>query len=196
MGVRRPDHRPATSRSAGRASPPRMRAEPARIEAHTLGKQAAYGTCSSSRTSHFYCTIEIGAEGHSLPSRGRDRPLIGSKRSRKVATLRSISGLTPPRVGSIEHPKLPPLFTARTRPRPRRMISCHSASRSPRGTQSFRAMSFPIPRPRRVTCCRDEDVDTDLDASLALPSDVKERENRRRGLCPVGEHRCSRWAAL
>jgi branched-chain amino acid transport system ATP-binding protein len=107
--------------------------------------------------------------------------LIGSNGAGKSTTLRSISGLTPPRVGSIRFKgkdigETPPQEIVRL-----------GISQSPEGRKIFPRMSVRENLDLGAYLRRDEDVGTDLDRVFELFPRLKEREKQKAGTMSGGE---------
>jgi branched-chain amino acid transport system ATP-binding protein len=107
--------------------------------------------------------------------------LIGSNGAGKSTTLRSISGLTPPRVGSIRFKgkdigETPPQEIVRL-----------GISQSPEGRKIFPRMSVRENLDLGAYLRRDEDVSTDLDRVFELFPRLKEREKQKAGTMSGGE---------
>src|SRR6267154_6056578 len=129
----------------------------------------------------FYGNIEA-LKGISLTvEEGEIVTLIGSNGAGKSTTLRSISGLTPPRVGSIRFKgkdigETPPQEIVRL-----------GISQSPEGRKIFPRMSVRENLDLGAYLRRDEDVDTDLDRVFELFPRLKEREKQKAGTMSGGE---------
>jgi branched-chain amino acid transport system ATP-binding protein len=107
--------------------------------------------------------------------------LIGSNGAGKSTTLRSISGLTPPRVGSIRFKgkdigETPPQEIVRL-----------GISQSPEGRKIFPRMSVRENLDLGAYLRRDEDVGADLDRVFELFPRLKEREKQKAGTMSGGE---------
>jgi branched-chain amino acid transport system ATP-binding protein len=107
--------------------------------------------------------------------------LIGSNGAGKSTTLRSISGLTPPRVGSIrfkgkEIGETPPQEIVRL-----------GISQSPEGRKIFPRMSVRENLDLGAYLRRDADVDSDLERVFELFPRLKEREKQKAGTMSGGE---------
>ena len=129
----------------------------------------------------FYGNIEA-LKGISLTvEEGEIVTLIGSNGAGKSTTLRSISGLTPPRVGSIRFKgkdigETPPQEIVRL-----------GISQSPEGRKIFPRMSVRENLDLGAYLRRDEDVGTDLDRVFELFPRLKEREKQKAGTMSGGE---------
>jgi branched-chain amino acid transport system ATP-binding protein len=129
----------------------------------------------------FYGNIEA-LKGISLyVEEGECVTLIGSNGAGKTTTLRSISGLTPPRVGSIrfegkEIGETPP-----------QEIVQLGVSHSPEGRKIFPRMSVRENLDLGAYLRRDADVDGDLDRVFDLFPRLKEREKQKAGTMSGGE---------
>ncbi|MEJ7715860.1 MAG: ATP-binding cassette domain-containing protein [Thermoleophilaceae bacterium] len=140
----------------------------------------------------YYGNIEA-LKGISLTvEEGEIVTLIGSNGAGKSTTLRSISGLTPPREGSIS------LRGQRDRARlPPQEIVGLGISQSPEGRTCFPRMTVRenlelgrLPAPRRPAST------TDLERVLRpVPAPRGARDARRRARCPAASSRCWRSAA-
>jgi branched-chain amino acid transport system ATP-binding protein len=107
--------------------------------------------------------------------------LIGSNGAGKSTTLRSISGLTPPRVGSIKFKgkdigETPPQEIVRL-----------GISLSPEGRKIFPRMSVRENLDLGAYLRRDADVQSDLDRVFDLFPRLKEREKQKAGTMSGGE---------
>jgi branched-chain amino acid transport system ATP-binding protein len=107
--------------------------------------------------------------------------LIGSNGAGKSTTLRSISGLTPPRVGSIRFKgkdigETPPQEIVRL-----------GISQSPEGRKIFPRMSVRENLDLGAYLRRDADVTSDLDRVFELFPRLKEREKQKAGTMSGGE---------
>jgi branched-chain amino acid transport system ATP-binding protein len=107
--------------------------------------------------------------------------LIGSNGAGKSTTLRSISGLTPPRVGSIRFKGKDIGETA-----PQEIVRL-GISQSPEGRKIFPRMSVRENLDLGAYLRRDEDVQTDLDRVFELFPRLKEREKQKAGTMSGGE---------
>jgi branched-chain amino acid transport system ATP-binding protein len=129
----------------------------------------------------FYGNIEA-LKGISLTVEdGECVTLIGSNGAGKSTTLRSISGLTPPRVGSIrfkgkEIGETPPQEIVRL-----------GISQSPEGRKIFPRMSVRENLDLGAYLRRDTDVDSDLERVFELFPRLKEREKQKAGTMSGGE---------
>jgi branched-chain amino acid transport system ATP-binding protein len=129
----------------------------------------------------FYGNIEA-LKGISLEvEEGEIVTLIGSNGAGKSTTLRSISGLTPPRVGSIrfqdrEIGETPPQEIVRL-----------GISQSPEGRKIFPRMSVRENLDLGAYLRRDQDVDSDLERVFDLFPRLKEREKQKAGTMSGGE---------
>ena len=107
--------------------------------------------------------------------------LIGSNGAGKSTTLRSISGLTPPRVGSIrfkdqEIGEMPPQDIVRL-----------GISQSPEGRRCFQRMSVRENLELGAYLRRDANISGDLDRVFDLFPRLKEREKQKAGTMSGGE---------
>jgi branched-chain amino acid transport system ATP-binding protein len=129
----------------------------------------------------FYGNIEA-LKGVSLEvEEGEIVTLIGSNGAGKSTTLRSISGLTPPRVGSIKFKgknigETPPQEIVRL-----------GISLSPEGRKIFPRMSVRENLDLGAYLRRDADVSGDLDRVFDLFPRLKEREKQKAGTMSGGE---------
>ena len=129
----------------------------------------------------FYGNIEA-LKGISLAvEEGEIVTLIGSNGAGKSTTLRSISGLTPPRVGSIRFKgkdigETPPQEIVR-----------QGISLSPEGRKIFPRMSVRENLDLGAYLRRDSEVEQDLDRVFELFPRLKEREKQKAGTMSGGE---------
>jgi branched-chain amino acid transport system ATP-binding protein len=129
----------------------------------------------------YYGNIEA-LKGISLTvEEGEIVTLIGSNGAGKSTTLRSISGLTPPRVGSIRYRgqhigETPPQEIVRL-----------GISQSPEGRKIFPRMSVRENLDLGAYLRRDADVENDLDRVYDLFPRLKERERQKAGTMSGGE---------
>jgi branched-chain amino acid transport system ATP-binding protein len=129
----------------------------------------------------FYGNIEA-LKGISLEvEEGEIVTLIGSNGAGKSTTLRSISGLTPPRVGSIRFKgkdigETPPQEIVR-----------EGISLSPEGRKIFPRMTVKENLDLGAYLRRDSDVKSDLDRVFDLFPRLKEREKQKAGTMSGGE---------
>jgi branched-chain amino acid transport system ATP-binding protein len=129
----------------------------------------------------FYGNIEA-LKGISLTVEdGEVVTLIGANGAGKSTTLRSISGMTPPRVGSIrfkgkEIGETPPQEIVRL-----------GISQSPEGRKIFPRMSVRENLDLGAYLRRDADVTSDLDRVFDLFPRLKEREKQKAGTMSGGE---------
>jgi branched-chain amino acid transport system ATP-binding protein len=129
----------------------------------------------------YYGNIEA-LKGISLEvEEGEIVTLIGSNGAGKSTTLRSISGLTPPRVGSIKFKgkdigETPPQEIVRL-----------GISLSPEGRKIFPRMSVRENLDLGAYLRRDADVQSDLDRVFDLFPRLKEREKQKAGTMSGGE---------
>ena len=107
--------------------------------------------------------------------------LIGSNGAGKSTTLRSISGLTPPRVGSIRFQGKEIGETA-----PQDIVRL-GISQSPEGRKIFPRMSVRENLDLGAYLRRDADVDPDLERVFSLFPRLKEREKQKAGTMSGGE---------
>jgi branched-chain amino acid transport system ATP-binding protein len=129
----------------------------------------------------YYGNIEA-LKGISLEvEEGEIVTLIGSNGAGKSTTLRSISGLTPPRVGSIRFKGKDIGETA-----PQEIVRL-GISQSPEGRKIFPRMSVRENLDLGAYLRRDEDVQTDLDRVFELFPRLKEREKQKAGTMSGGE---------
>jgi branched-chain amino acid transport system ATP-binding protein len=120
----------------------------------------------------FYGNIEA-LKGISLTvEEGEVVTLIGSNGAGKSTTLRSISGLTPPRVGSIRFKGREIGETA-----PQEIVRL-GISQSPEGRKIFPRMSVRENLELGSYLRRDADVDSDLERVFELFPRLKEREKQ------------------
>src|SRR5215212_11912738 len=129
----------------------------------------------------FYGTIEA-LKGISLEvNEGEIVTLIGSNGAGKSTTLRSISGLTPPREGSIrfdgeEIGETPP-----------QEIVQRGISQSPEGRRIFDRMSVRENLELGAYLRRDSNIESDLGRVFELFPRLKEREKQKAGTMSGGE---------
>jgi branched-chain amino acid transport system ATP-binding protein len=129
----------------------------------------------------FYGNIEA-LKGISLAvEEGEIVTLIGSNGAGKSTTLRSISGLTPPRVGTVRFKgknigETPPQEIVRL-----------GISLSPEGRKIFPRMSVRENLDLGAYLRRDADVSSDLDRVFDLFPRLKEREKQKAGTMSGGE---------
>jgi branched-chain amino acid transport system ATP-binding protein len=129
----------------------------------------------------FYGNIEA-LKGISIyVDEGECVTLIGSNGAGKSTTLRSISGLTPPRVGSVR-------FEGREiGETPPQEIVQRGISLSPEGRKIFARMSVRENLDLGAYLRRDDDVPKDLDRVFHLFPRLKEREKQKAGTMSGGE---------
>jgi branched-chain amino acid transport system ATP-binding protein len=129
----------------------------------------------------YYGNIEA-LKGISLTvEEGEIVTLIGSNGAGKSTTLRSISGLTPPRVGSIR-------FKGQNiGETPPQEITRLGISQSPEGRKIFPRMSVRENLDLGAYLRRDADVTSDLDRVFDLFPRLKEREKQKAGTMSGGE---------
>jgi branched-chain amino acid transport system ATP-binding protein len=129
----------------------------------------------------YYGNIEA-LKGISLTvEEGEIVTLIGSNGAGKSTTLRSISGLTPPRVGSIR------FKDQNIGETPPQEITRLGISQSPEGRKIFPRMSVRENLDLGAYLRRDEDVNSDLDRVFELFPRLKEREKQKAGTMSGGE---------
>ena len=129
----------------------------------------------------FYGNIEA-LKGISLyVEEGEIVTLIGSNGAGKSTTLRSISGLTPPRVGTV---KFKGKQIGETAPQE---IVRQGISLSPEGRKIFPRMSVRENLDLGAYLRRDADVDSDLERVFDLFPRLKEREKQKAGTMSGGE---------
>jgi branched-chain amino acid transport system ATP-binding protein len=129
----------------------------------------------------FYGNIEA-LKGISLEvEEGEIVTLIGSNGAGKSTTLRSISGLTPPRVGSIKFKGKAIGETA-----PQEIVRL-GISLSPEGRKIFPRMSVRENLDLGSYLRRDADVQSDLERVFDLFPRLKEREKQKAGTMSGGE---------
>jgi branched-chain amino acid transport system ATP-binding protein len=129
----------------------------------------------------FYGNIEA-LKGISLTVEdGEIVTLIGSNGAGKSTTLRSISGMTPPRVGSIRFKDKEIGET------PVQEIVRLGISQSPEGRKIFPRMSVRENLDLGAYLRRDEDINSDLDRVFDLFPRLKEREKQKAGTMSGGE---------
>jgi len=129
----------------------------------------------------FYGNIEA-LKGISLVvEEGECVTLIGSNGAGKSTTLRSISGLTPPRMGSIR-------FEGREigRTAPQDIVRL-GISQSPEGRKCFARMTVRENLDMGAYLRRDAEVDSDMDRVFDLFPRLKERERQKAGTMSGGE---------
>jgi branched-chain amino acid transport system ATP-binding protein len=128
-----------------------------------------------------YGTIEA-LKGISLEVReGEVVTLIGSNGAGKSTTLRSISGLTPPREGSIRFDGQEIGET------PAQEIVRLGISQSPEGRKVFQRMTVRENLDLGAYLRRDDDVNSDVDRVFELFPRLKEREKQKAGTMSGGE---------
>jgi branched-chain amino acid transport system ATP-binding protein len=115
--------------------------------------------------------------------------LIGSNGAGKSTTLRSISGLSPPKSGSIRY------RGEEISMMPAQEIVRLGISQSPEGRRCFQRMSVRENLELGAYLRRDANIQKDLDRVMELFPRLKERERQRRARCPAASSRCSPWAA-
>jgi branched-chain amino acid transport system ATP-binding protein len=129
----------------------------------------------------FYGNIEA-LKGISIEvEEGEIVTLIGSNGAGKSTTLRSISGLTPPRVGSIRFKGKDIGETA-----PQEIVRL-GISLSPEGRKIFPRMTVRENLDLGAYLRRDTDVQSDLDRVFDLFPRLKEREKQKAGTMSGGE---------
>jgi branched-chain amino acid transport system ATP-binding protein len=130
----------------------------------------------------YYGNIEA-LKGVSLTvEEGEIVTLIGSNGAGKSTTLRSISGLTPPRSGSI---RFDGKEISRTPPQD---IVRHGISQSPEARRCFQRMTVRENLDMGAYLRRDkEEIDADLDRIFDLFPRLKERERQKSGTMSGGE---------
>ena len=129
----------------------------------------------------YYGNIEA-LKGVSLKvEEGEVVTLIGSNGAGKSTTLRSISGLTPPREGSIQFEGREIGETAA------QDIVRLGISQSPEGRHCFARMSVKENLELGAYLCRDDKVQSDLDRVFELFPRLKEREKQKAGTMSGGE---------
>ena len=175
--------------------PAEVRGQPARRSRPTSARQAprrgtAMALLEVEDIHTYYGNIEA-LKGISLEvEEGEVVTLIGSNGAGKSTTLRSISGLTPPRKGSIrfdgkEISRLPPQEIVRLGHLPvargPALLPAHDRAREPR------ARRLPAPRQR--------DRARTSTASSSCSRGCRSARSRRRARCPAASSRCSRSAA-
>src|SRR3954465_14134409 len=129
----------------------------------------------------FYGNIEA-LKGISLTvDEGEIVTLIGSNGAGKSTTLRSISGMTPPRVGSIRFKDKEIGET------PVQEIVRLGISQSPEGRKIFPRMTVRENLDLGAYLRRDEDIESDLERVFHLFPRLKEREKQKAGTMPGGE---------
>ena len=107
--------------------------------------------------------------------------LIGSNGAGKSTTLRSISGLTPPRTGEIR-------FRGRDIARmPPQDIVQLGISQSPEGRKCFQRMTVRENLDMGAYLRRDKEINDDLDNVFSLFPRLKEREKQKAGTMSGGE---------
>jgi branched-chain amino acid transport system ATP-binding protein len=114
-------------------------------------------------------------------SEGECVTLIGSNGAGKSTTLRSISGLTPPRSGEIR-------FRGRdiSRTAPQDIVRL-GISQSPEGRKCFQRMTVRENLDMGAYLRRDKEIDQDLDRVFDLFPRLKEREKQKAGTMSGGE---------
>jgi branched-chain amino acid transport system ATP-binding protein len=128
-----------------------------------------------------YGTIEA-LKGISLEvDEGEVVTLIGSNGAGKSTTLRSISGLTPPREGSIRFDGQEIGET------PAQEIVRLGISQSPEGRKVFQRMTVRENLDLGAYLRRDDDIESDVDRVFELFPRLKEREKQKAGTMSGGE---------
>src|SRR3954453_23978584 len=129
----------------------------------------------------FYGSIEA-LKGISLEvNEGEIVTLIGANGAGKSTTLRSISGLTPPRLGSIK------FEGQEIGAMPAADIVRLGISQSPEGRKVFQRMSVRENLDLGAFLRRDDGVNVDMDRVFDLFPRLKERENQKGGTMSGGE---------
>jgi branched-chain amino acid transport system ATP-binding protein len=129
----------------------------------------------------YYGSIEA-LKGISLTvNEGEVVTLIGSNGAGKSTTLRSISGLTPPRTGSIKY------RGREISSMPAQEIVRLGLSQSPEGRRCFQRMSVRENLELGAYLRRDASVNDDLDRVFSLFPRLKEREKQKAGTMSGGE---------
>ena len=129
----------------------------------------------------YYGNIEA-LKGVSLTvDEGEIVTLIGSNGAGKSTTLRSISGLTPPRSGSI---RFDGKEISRTPPQD---IVRYGISQSPEARRCFQRMTVRENLDMGAYLRRDDDIDSDLERIFDLFPRLKERERQKSGTMSGGE---------
>jgi len=129
----------------------------------------------------FYGTIEA-LKGISLEVKeGEVVTLIGSNGAGKSTTLRSISGLTPPRTGSIRY-KGEEIATM-----PAQEIVRLGISQSPEGRRCFQRMTVRENLDLGAYLRRDTNVEEDVDRVFSLFPRLHERQKQKAGTMSGGE---------
>src|ERR671915_29061 len=129
----------------------------------------------------FYGNIEA-LKGVSLTvEEGEVVTLIGSNGAGKSTTLRSISGLTPPRTGSIKF-RGEEISTL-----PAQDIVRLGISQSPEGRRCFQRMSVRENLELGAYLRRDANIQADLDRVMELFPRLREREKQKAGTMSGGE---------
>jgi branched-chain amino acid transport system ATP-binding protein len=129
----------------------------------------------------FYGTIEA-LKGISLEvEEGEVVTLIGSNGAGKSTTLRSISGLSPPREGTITFDGHEIALT------PAQEIVRHGISQAPEGRRCFQRMTVRENLELGAYLRRDASVNDDLDRVFELFPRLREREKQKAGTMSGGE---------
>jgi branched-chain amino acid transport system ATP-binding protein len=129
----------------------------------------------------FYGNIEA-LKGISLEvNEGEVVTLIGSNGAGKSTTLRSISGLTPPRTGAIRFKGEDISFTA-----PQEIVRL-GISQAPEGRHCFQRMTALENLELGAYLRRDQRIGEDLDRVFDLFPQLKERERQKAGTMSGGE---------
>jgi branched-chain amino acid transport system ATP-binding protein len=129
----------------------------------------------------FYGTIEA-LKGISLEvKKGEVVTLIGSNGAGKSTTLRSISGLTPPRTGSIRY-RGTEIATM-----PAQEIVRLGLSQAPEGRRCFQRMSVRENLDLGAYLRRDSNVEEDVDRVFSLFPRLHERQKQKAGTMSGGE---------
>ena len=129
----------------------------------------------------FYGNIEALKGVSLIVDEGECVTLIGSNGAGKSTTLRSISGLTPPRTGDIR-------FRGEniTRTPPAQIVRL-GISHAPEGRRCFARMTVRENLDMGAYLRRDGDVDSDLERVYDLFPRLKERERQKAGTMSGGE---------
>ena len=169
--------------------PQEVRANPRVVEAY-LGKQEEEMALLEVQDIHTYYGNIEALKGVSLDvHEGEIVTLIGSNGAGKSTTLRSISGLTPPRQGSIR------FDGAGDRRDPAQDIVRLGIAQSPEGRHCFPRMTVLENLELGAYLRRDDAGSSDIDASTSSSRGSRSASARRRARCRAASSRCWRSGA-
>jgi branched-chain amino acid transport system ATP-binding protein len=129
----------------------------------------------------FYGNIQALKDISLTVEEGEIVTLIGSNGAGKSTTLRSISGLTPPRKGSIK------FDGDEIGDKPPQEIVARGISQSPEGRKCFQRMTVLENLDLGAYLRRDGEIQSDLDRVFDLFPRLKEREKQKAGTMSGGE---------